>query len=433
MPADDSPRVIFARRRKVSFRLMMTIISIAGFVTQTSYVSIQFFSYETTSSIRFNATENNFFEFISACFRIADILDYERLHLETGLNLSTVDPTINQVFRLFSSLTVRQLYEYTPSTTEGIIDSCIHRPSRWQLAQSTGSECESLFNMTRYFTMEFMCYQFKQQDMKGITDRMVDHSALHHGRYNQVVLNNKFDRINAIMMIVSDSFLPYRSRDYSYVLPRFKHNNNKKSTDESDHNFVFVTASYLIIDLLPIPYDTKCVYRHDESWMVCFKYCLLDSYIESIDAIPASEIWVERFDKKAFIGTNETNQPMFDQLNQLHASCLKRCSFTSCHLRLGKTYTSAVKENIRTSFGFAAMTASEPDINVKANAFMSFIDYLTFIGSCIGTWFGLSFLSLDVPALLQRVRRRRQVNPLVDRKLFEPSPNGMGIHIYVRK
>ena len=91
--------------------------------------------------------------------------------------------------------------------------------------------------------------------------------------------------------------------------------------------------------------------------------------------------------------------------------CIKQClgAFVYCQDDYSITYTTHSLQSskdplelvVRTSKLLTKVTRSVPD--------MSFIDYFSFVTSCFGTWFGVSFLSIKTLTrrMMRRKRRRR--------------------------
>jgi hypothetical protein len=406
------PRICFlkgkAKQLSSTTCIIMMIFSVIGFVTQVSYVSSQYFRYSTTTTVRFDFHESLFNKSVSVCCRIADVIDYDKVRKEAGINLTMIR-NIEDSFKMANSITVKQLFDFTPDENNvSIIRNCVYRPNRWQVIEASSEECSSVFGISRFYTMENICYQFREKTPRGVTDVIVDHSPLYRARYNQISLTSLFDRVDVLSIIVSDDpHLPYRSRDYSYPLPHFQ---SSVPGGKPEYNFVFATSTYLYVNLLPPPHDTRCLNREDESMFVCIKNCLLEKYV-SLKAIPATELWSKRYEKKAFIASNETDNRTLSFLTQVHDTCRDECVFTPCNMKVSKTVATATKEKTGSTFGFTTMTANDPDTIVNASATMTFIDYLSFIGSCFGTWFGVSFLSLNPKTLFMRSKKRsKQVN-----------------------
>lgn len=77
-----------------------------------------------------------------------------------------------------------------------------------------------------------------------------------------------------------------------------------------------------------------------------------------------------------------------------HRICYKRCIGTPCELTFTRSSASVSKIS-DVALALWSMTASNPDVRVTTVERISFIDFFTFVCSCFGTWFGVSFLSLD--------------------------------------
>lgn len=422
-------RTIILRKRIISLRSMMIVLSAIGFAIQVTYVSTQYFRYATTTTVNLNIDDSVFDEVVSVCFRFNDIADVDRVHRETGLNLSRV-ASLADVNNVFSSLTIKQLFDYTPHENSSIIQSCMYRPSRWQIVEGDGEECRSKFIISRYYTMESICYQFIELGASDLTDVIVDRSPSYKSVFYRINLYPRF-KAELVTIIVFDGDLPYRSSEYSYPLPNFDSQLAMDSGKYYLYNMVYAAGSYVYLNLLPPPFDTNCRREQDDTLFVCKKECLREQFAH-MDVIPATEIWRQPFDKKVFIHNNVMDEETNNRITEYYDSCRKRCSFRACHLHFSKTVTRAVREKTGARFGFTIMTTSDPDTVVTAVMTMTHIDFLTFIGSCFGTWFGFSFLSLT-RSFFGRWKRRTRVDQSPGVKLFEPSPNGMGIHIYVRQ
>ena len=415
-------------KRWLIWRFVMIITSVAGFVMQSSYVSVQFFRYDTTTAVEISLRDSVLKGSIAACMRIADLVDFDKIRKETGYILSPIQH-LSDSYKVFSSLTVQQMFQYTPHENSSIIKSCLYRPNRWQIREASGAACDGVFSVRRFFTMERMCYVFEQINSSYLTDSMTDQSPLSRARFYQINLDSRFDFLSSLFIVVFVGDLPYRSLDYTSPLPAFK---AKSNTRDIQYNVAYASASYYYLRFMPPPYATNCRYERDESYFECRKNCLLQKY-QSLDAVPSSEQWRRQFDKKAFIVSDTTDQPTMDRLTEYHDVCHETCDFTPCKFSFSKTTVDVVKEDTGSPFGVTLLTPNDPDIHVTATPTMSIVDYLTFIGSCFGTWFGVSFLSLNPLTVFTWRKKKRQVAPLQVVKLFEPSPTGMGIHIYVRK
>ena len=162
MDGGSARTAITQRRRWTAMRLIMIILSVAGFVMQSSYVSSQFFRYSTTTTVELYLDDSVLIDSVAACFRVADLVDFDKIREETGFNLSR-SHGLEDAYNIFSSLTVQQMFHYTPHENSSIIQSCFHRPNRWQVIESFGADCDKFFSVRRFFTMERMCYIFDQK------------------------------------------------------------------------------------------------------------------------------------------------------------------------------------------------------------------------------------------------------------------------------
>ena len=85
-------------------------------------------------------------------------------------------------------------------------------------------------------------------------------------------------------------------------------------------------------------------------------------------------------------------------------ACDASCHSMPCADEYTRTKTSFSRLG-KMHLGFALMSPQEPDVETSVQPTMSFIEFFSFVCSCFGTWFGLSFLSLE--SLLRRRHRMR--------------------------
>lgn len=392
---------------KHRIRFALIFFAVIGFSVQVIQVSILYFEYETTTQVKMRLHDFLIQHNIQICIRYGDILDRDRLLNETGKNVVQIldlDEAIDEE----STLTLKQMFDYTPSAAE-VISACFYRSSDMTFGIQREHNCSSLFKVTKAFTLEFMCYKFDP-----ISQFRLPMSAAVQSRYKQytifdITLNQQMQTANYIVPVAFIGSYPYESRRFSESA--LIHSN--LGHGHGDYNWINVFSNDFIINQLEAPYDTRCISREYDEYFVCHRDCLVSGFRRRFHKLPFTEFLEEggRFNQNhKFLSTAELNDPVTGKrVREMYIGCKKRCYFNPCYMIYTKTTfrTLLFKEF---PLAFSAMTPTEADIVTQAQVTMTFVEYFSFITGCFGTWFGLSFMSLDPLHYSLRMRRRQMTN-----------------------
>ena len=147
--------------RSPVFKRLITVASLIGFLCQVIQVSIQYFAYKTTTQVKIKSPELITAHSVAICIRYGDILNKTRLKKDAGITFKPLRE-LSDGIRQENLLTVDQIFEYTPNEFDLII-ACFSRPDNWRYTiNNNGTECYKWFNVTRFFTLEFMCYNIEE-------------------------------------------------------------------------------------------------------------------------------------------------------------------------------------------------------------------------------------------------------------------------------
>ena len=376
-------------------RCFVLIISLTGFATHSLLISVEFFDYSTVAQLTVDADDAEYSEFVFLCFDLTDILDFGRLN-----QTSVVEETIESVL---TTLSVAQLFEFTPQPEkEDLIEECVFRPDTLRLDQGTRKECNEIFNVTRFLNGQKMCYRFEET-----LDREINNSACYGATFlrricHMVRLNEMFDRANNIEVYMFDDVFAYRDRELTSVLPLRWHGN------QSDYSMILASVSYNYVHLLEPPYDTMCYDRDESEYEDCLKECLVDKYVTAFDRLPPFITYDEPGSKKLFFVSNQTDHTTIKLASTFNEKCQSICYFIPCEDGLAKTTASVSRVNEWQTVSYAFVSPSEPDIIVTTRPSMSFVDYFSFVAGCFGTWFGISFMSLNQMSFVIPIGRKNK-------------------------
>ena len=378
----------------------LMLLALIGFCTQVIQMSILYFEYKTTTQVTLVLHDMIVKHQILMCIRYGDILNRNRFHKDTGRWVKQIID-LDEALEEESSITVRQIFDYTPAA-EDTIEACFYRTSTMTFSVSRRYDCNSRYNVTKVFTLEFMCYKFDP-----IQEVQLETSAATQARYKQYTIfdltfTQDFETADYIVPIVYSGKYPYVSRKFSEsAIIR------SKSETIQGYNWINIFNNDFTIYRLEAPYNTRCIRRPYDEYFSCRRHCLVNYFIQHFNKVPVTEFLDHKYDLLP-ITTNELRNPESSRLVQsFYDNCFKSCHFIPCFQSYTKTsFRTILFKNF--SFAVSAMTPSEPDIETQSQATMSFVEYFSFITGCFGTWFGLHFLSLDSCRWIKNERRKQR-------------------------
>lgn len=384
----------------ISKRLLL-ILSLIGFAYQTSLVSEEYFRYETTTAIKF--VKPNFVKHhtIALCLRYADLLDTKRLFNETGMRYQPPEWKTGSPEISGTRLRVDQIFEYTPAPDQ-VIESCFNRPKDWQIRNAKSAECNIIFNVTKFFTLEFMCYKIQDELKRKVHLTAVIESEFNALKIFEMTLKKRFADAFLAYPIAYRGTYPFVSREHAHPVPPLK---SRPRSNESVINTLYVSPRDMRIQRLPPPYNTRCIPRNGDDPYICMRQCLTKKYTQVLNRVPGTELLRSRYKLKPLSYEDLQNSSIRKGAQKLRQECEKNCIFTACVV--GYTVTHTVT-SLRTdaSFTLTSLVSLEADARIQTQPQMSAIDYFSFICTSFGWWFGLSFLSLDPVRLLPHKRHR---------------------------
>lgn len=244
-------------------------------------------------------------------------------------------------------------------------------------------------NVTRFFTQFFICYRFQPKLETKISLKAVTQSPSFAYAMNSVLLNNKFENASVVSTIIYRGDYPYISRNFACV--SFLIDESKKK--QKRNNYFEVTPTDFVINRLPPPFDTWCILSPMEEHFKCKLNCILQHYKPG-DKIPTNEIIDRPIDYQRLVSDDLLDDEVLASVDRVNRECSARCERHVC--RHAYTKTSVQLRLIDSEYlGFFTRTPTDPDLISNALPMNQFVEFFSFLCGCFGTWFGVSFLSLD--------------------------------------
>ena len=300
----------------------------------------------------------------------------------------------------FEHLTLNELFKRAPPTIE-VLDACRYRtPGYDGVREYSVSKCSELFEIKRFYTAEFMCYDFNPT-----SDEVYDFYRTRSSYASQGIIYELVFNMSHV-----------RRADYFKTVIHVRNELSPLSllagakSRRHDHNqFAF---SYQLIQnhRLPTPYTTHCVADR----MICLHDCFVPRVIDTIGRAPFSTILLEgdnRYNgmhQQFMTRVHWKNVTMMMAMGKIEQQCDRMCPYLSCHESITVT-NGMYKGSEGKQLYFMIELPRSPTISVTFIPAMNLIDYLTLVLSCFGTWLGLSAISFDPSRVFECRRNRRSI------------------------
>ena len=388
---------------------LFQICAFAGFLFHVYVVCCSYFSYSTTTSYgiesTFGDTISTEIPNLAVCVRYTDILDYERLERVLGKRFPRTNTDMDMA-DLQSNLTLRQIFDLTPSANS-TLSSCFYRNHDGFLLDShQRSMCQQIFTVERFFTEHYMCYVFRPDrkfDFPIANSRLSLHAP---SIFYRIQLSDLFNGSDQILTSVYYDAYPYVSMTYGWVINRLE--DFPKSI--AYYRAVTFTYYWAEIKLLPLPYDTACL---DMS------HCS-DTCWRKMEEIVDRVVYFRIVPEHKFEHMERKHVNHYDLLNEttrgLLLSEVERCSQLCwrpwCSDRYTVTEQDGSRRSIRGNDKLSVYVKSEklPGVLTVALPKIDLMAFLVYVSSCLEIWLGVQLVTISklYKRLEKKIRRRKK-------------------------
>ena len=372
---------LFNMSLQVIIRIFLYSICISGFWYQTINVSIDFFNYSVQTKIQQNVPNqvgvNNF----AICARYADLI----LGKEYIDSRATVNGFLN-------NNTIADIFKKAPRK-DTIIESCVVRnhDSFTQVAKDRYG-CYEVFKVSRFISNEYVCYDVQYKNQSFEFDYLqVSRSFMFSHFFYRIVIDRESSLKDVIIMTASAYTpgygLPYVSLAMSNTMYP------KRSLNESFNYFItrFVTFK---TNLLKPPYETNCYDYGNTSQNTCIMDCVKGEMISQFNILPSQVIIVEELLNVKQI--DERNESMYEIVKDVRMKCESmKCPKKECSSAFTSSFTSKDMRSSTNDVAFFLGMASTPDTIIQSDPAMSSTQYVLYLMSLPGSWFGVSMIALN--------------------------------------
>ena len=364
---------------------------------------------------------------ISLCVLIYDILDLNRLNLETRKSWS--DPysfTLGSKNNWYPfNLTISQLFQYTPTSTEVItgfryMKSSSLKSNNWRFSSPRFESTlrETGIQVERYLYSSWICYQISLNQSQKLMFSDVASFGASPGLISGVFYSHKVRRGRSMKLLLVDvngrkpltelQSTPFFLTGYSF------------KEDKKLFNCFTVDHSIMKTQLLPPPYETQCydygsIKHHDEVY--CREECMTRETWKRLHRVHHMTFVQEddesARDSRIRIDTMDilANASLEEELFEIAEYCRKmKCNKVSCH------HSSVITNNIKlswndfyardndSSYVMKHLLPTQHYVEISSTPSLSFVELMVYILGSVTTWTGLSIFDLNPTSMIGRMK-----------------------------
>jgi len=383
------------------FRVLTLLVALLGVSVQVYQITHMYFRYSTNTNIRISVENEVESPAMSICAwegftgfvdippkEAATVLDpdeYARYLLYRNGTNTNYDEyygklhkklfTLNRIFAKVQNVTYRCCHYRNPIDQRDIV------------RLSNGKGCDLVFEVRPYVTEDIICYRLQ------LINRVMYHFKQNmEGSYNpslifRLTINFTDTRLYLLPYLHSPDTYGSISRLYptaSLVL--------------NERNYIRLTYGRYVVTTLPRPYQTKCRYASNGYTNVeCLKRCSL-SQMSSFGVLPYAQEYTDHdSDKYGNWSIMTLNDPRIspELYRQIVEHCVQACD-QDCREEWYTTQSRELaKEKPIHLFSLRVDLPNNPLTAIEHKPMLLFNEYVIYLMSVFGTWFGISFLDLN--------------------------------------
>lgn len=382
--------------------IFITIICSIGLIIQIENVSIRYFSFKTRAVANMIIPIEGTYPDLSVCFRYVDILNgskvnekYDRINIvkyfEPGYDMK-------KSYLDTKNLTIKEIFEFTPEENLIFKDGVgcyIRYPGRYTMENIKTIDCYKHFKIIEYLIRNSVCYLIKPIFYNG--SLTMHEYALSPGYQGQMYKLN-FDE-SIFKNFYSMSIVVHTNRS-NILFDTLFSSNIELPMEELPSTYVW--AREFVQESLPKPYDTMCLPppNNSKSWygymMGQIDQKAMKLYNFSIPFKPTFKADLRVTKIMNFLAfKNRTLTYLIDNLMKKYYKHI-----TTCNTLYYVTRSKYIPDN---EASFATFWTQDEKIVLRYSPEQELIDFIVYVCSCIGIWFGLSAYSfLDMACMLCR-------------------------------
>lgn len=376
---------------------------VIGFLYQIGKISSEYFSYQVSSDLFIQIPVQLDAPDTSICIRYSDVFDTKTYSHVNSIKIDAKIATTSLKHELGKIVTIQDVFNYTPKIGS-ILSSCLIRlPKNYGYKRYSESyKCQHLFNVHKFYIQDEVCYMFTLISSKDQTYQYhnLGQALSKPGIFYQVTLSGRFNNTKIGKVVIHRStWTPFTSISFAPSFNTMTESMERGWKRDMNNKF-FATYTMFSQQRLPSPFVSNCLDYEKigiASRSLCLKECITKESIQFFGLVPFSVISLEPVKRRhmttLYLYKNSSAEKVLDSLED---KCKLKCHQLDCNntyfmTKLIPSLTSLEQDGL--SF---VITAPRSAFYIITNSpASSLTEYLVYVSSCLGIWFGFSFMDLN--------------------------------------
>lgn len=371
------------------------LLCIAGCTYQILNIVVSYFNFDTITRNRYSQPNILPLPSLHICFVcLPDMMNISSVELKYGINASDYGSISD--LGLMDLITIGDMFEFTPNID---IKECVYRDvtGNYAVYPKNVSECYKIFSRRKYLNGQYVCYELKIKKHYPITFRSVSTSL----QYDRTIYSIHFmghaaktRKIRATLGVQN-----YPTEGNFYASTYYKARNE----DLTIHLSCLNTTKYF----LGYPYDKfECSNKAD--YFECTDTCIEKYAMDEYNRLPFSSYYNEEDFKSndAMIISPKMlrNETISNNINKWYETCRNKCNIWQCVdtfcVSTGHADSSVNLRSETAASSVRVESAYSPDVNILYLPKVTLLDFIIFIMSTLGTWFGFVVIHCDPSSMI---------------------------------
>lgn len=384
------------------------LLCVAGLGWQFIQVSLNYFSFSTSTRVTISYPHKFDFPALSLCIRYTDILNYSMANSH-GQNW-TRSKVGEDIRRVQEEITIKQIFDWTPDGYDLVATFYRRNPGSYTISSYVNESIKSHLDIRKYIFVEFICYRMSPKEPTEIKKNVVESQPVRSGTVGKFSMSKLFNKVSFYKLSLhkSDAF-PYESL-------RVQPNLERDVTNLAVLNAVSLFHTHFTVNYLQSPYSTDCFEYKKVNLREradCVMSCITRATVHQLSKYPYSSFIFDSSDRNIISPADTQDPSIASKIDQIATRCENEpfCKRLSCQTRIAITHLQFFN-GIQDQMDIYITSPQHPWIRIVHEPSIRFVTYLTLVFGAFGIWTGISIISIS-PFKLFMTKRPNHNSPIL--------------------
>lgn len=383
------------------------ILCIVGCSYQVQNVVLSYFSYSTVTRSKYYSPETISYPDLHYCFLyLEDVIDWDAIIKKYGRMFSYNN--YYERIKWQDVLTVKDIFDFTADLD---IEECVIRDETGHIAiVANGTQC-NYFNISKYVQQQSICFRISVKKQSSMSFAAI-HSSINYERLMfEIWYGGKLSLTLKNRPTLSGGFFPFISRAYTPTYYKGMNEDIGVHVSCQSFNNNFLGYPY---DLFVCPPDGR-----PSTYFSCFDACLTKQTMSHWNRKPFSPFYTKPENVKLISHRMVQNESIARLIAKWSKSCHNYCIERPCKYSYCITLGMArLLKDIKRASYIRVESNPYPNIYINYVASLPFLDFIIYVFSSLGTWFGfviiqcnpIAIFKLSYSSILDRMKKAQDMN-----------------------